>query len=385
MGGPALLRRWRTTANALEGTAESFNGLALNLDEISQLDAREAAGAIYALGNGQGKIRAGRGGEPKAPKTWNLLFFSSGEISLEEHLKSADKQYRAGLGARLVEIQADAGAGLGCFENLHGAKNAADFARRLQAAAARFYGTPLVHWLAWLTNHRDEVAARIAEWRPGALAQLLSNHVDPSGIARRVADRFALVGIAGELGIECGALPWQPGAAWQAAARLFSEWIAARGGAGNVEATALVDRVRGWLLANAEARFTDLYRANDIHAPRTFERCGFFARHHIRADDPGEETIIKPTPAVIDETDETTGETARRVLTRSLFMVFPTAFKDEIIGGADVREAERLLIAAAILRPGKDRPTRKIRLPGFKNPQRVYLLSLDSAPEGARP
>lgn len=250
MGPPDLLKPWRTTANAVEGVAESFSGLLLALDEISQMDAKEGAATIYGLGNGVGKIRASRTGEPKAPKKWRLLFLSSGEISLEEHLKSADKQYRAGLNARFVELPAD--AGLGCFEHLHGEKNAASFARRLQAAAAKYHGTPLVHWLEYLTTHRETLAGRIPERRAACLAQLLGQHPQPSGLVRRVADRFALVGIAGELARDAGILPWPERAAWNAARRLFEEWLQDRGGAGNVEVKALVDRVRGFLMANQE-------------------------------------------------------------------------------------------------------------------------------------
>jgi len=380
MGPPSLLRRWRATANALEGTAESFNGLLLVLDELSQMDAREGGQTIYALGNGQGKIRAGRGGEPKPAKKWSLLFLSSGEVSLEEHLKSADRVYRQGMECRLIELPADAGAGLGCFERIHSEKNADQFARRLATAAARYFGTPLVAWLEWLTAHREEVAAQLPEWRAACVGQLLASHPQPSGLVQRVAGYFAMTCIAGELAIECGILPWERGAARAAAARLFGEWITDRGGAGNVEAGRLVDRVKGFLLAHQEGKFTDYHRAKagDTHAPRTPGRCGFFVRHVSKQGDGAgiDESFVKPSPATLEEVNEG-GELATRVITRSLFMVFPQNFREEIIGGADPREAERLLIAASVLLPGKDRPTRKIRLPGFKNSQRVYLLSLD--------
>ena len=290
----------------------------------------------------------------------------------------AEKTYRAGLGARLVEIQADAGQGLGCFENLHGSPNAAAFARRLQAEAARYYGTPLVEWLDWLTTHREEVTDRITEWRPGALAQLLANHENPSGITRRVADRFALVGIAGELAIEAGCLPWPCGTAWQAAARLFAEWVEARGGAGNVEAVALVDRVRGFLLTHQEGKFADYYRAKagDTHAPKTPGRCGFFIRDTSK--DESASGLARPVPAVVEEADA-----GAAAVMGSCFLVFPQAFREEVIAGAEVREAERILIAAGILEPGKKRTQRQMRLPGYRTPQWVYKLTLDRGAAGA--
>lgn len=381
LGPPTLLRRWRATANALEGTAESFNCLLLVLDELSQLEAREGSQTIYALGNGQGKIRAERGGEPKPAKSWNLLFLSSGEISLEEHLKSADKQYKQGLGARFVEIPADAGAGLGCFENLHGSPDSGAFARRLQTAAAKYYGTPLVHWLNWLTTHQEDVAARIPDWRADCLSQLLAKHPQPSGLVRRVVDRFALVGIAGELAREAGILPWAPGTAWNAARRLFDEWLEDRGGVGHVEAARLVEHVRGYLLAHQEGKFTDYHRAKagDTHAPRTLGRCGFFIRHLGKLEEfPGLARPVAPVEKQ-SEGDELTPET----FNRSVFFVFPESFRTEVIGGADPSEAARILTAAGILEPGRDRPQRKKRLPGFKTSQWVYVLSLDVPEDGA--
>jgi len=384
MGGPDLLKPWRTTSNAVEGTAESFSGLLLALDEIAQMDAKEGAATIYGLGNGVGKIRASRTGEPRPPKKWRLLFLSSGEISLEEHLKSADKQYRQGLGARFVELPADAGAGMGCFESLHGEKNAAAFARSLQAAAAKYYGTPLVHWLEYLTANRDKIAALIPGMRAACLAQLLAKHPQPSGLVRRVADRFALVGIAGELARDAGILPWPERAAWNAARRLFDEWLQDRGGAGNVEAAALVDRVRGLLLSHSEGKFTNLLRANDPHKPTTPGRWGFFSPHLPKLNPDDEGGLVRPNPLTLDEAEEG-GELRRHVLTRSLFLVFPQSFKDELIGGADPTEAARILTAVGVLKPGKKRPTRQVRLPGFKNGQWVYLLSLDHEPTEGGP
>ena len=69
----------------------------------------------------------------------------------------------------------------------------------------------------------------------------------------------------------------------------------------------------------------------------------------------------------------------REAVTKSVFLIFPESFRTEVIGGADPREAERILTAAGVLEPGKDRPQRKARLPGFKSPQWVYRLSVDQA------
>lgn len=59
-GHPATyVRQWRATSNGLEGLAalHADDGL-LILDELEQVDPKEAGEVAYMLGNGQGKARA---------------------------------------------------------------------------------------------------------------------------------------------------------------------------------------------------------------------------------------------------------------------------------------------------------------------------------------
>lgn len=62
-GGPDYWHTWRSTGNALEGTASRRNDAAMMLDEIREVDGREAGNIAYMLANGQGKGRAGTDGE----------------------------------------------------------------------------------------------------------------------------------------------------------------------------------------------------------------------------------------------------------------------------------------------------------------------------------
>lgn len=48
---------------------------------------------------------------------------------------------KAGQELRLVDISADAGRGLGMFENLHDFEGGAVFADRLKAVTSEYYGT----------------------------------------------------------------------------------------------------------------------------------------------------------------------------------------------------------------------------------------------------
>jgi uncharacterized protein (DUF927 family) len=62
----------------LEAVAESHNDSLLCLDEISQVDSKEAGETAYMLANGHGKSRAQRDGSSRQAALWRLLFLSTG-------------------------------------------------------------------------------------------------------------------------------------------------------------------------------------------------------------------------------------------------------------------------------------------------------------------
>lgn len=141
-GSPDYLQRWRSTDNALEALAELHNDACLILDELAQMEPRAASESGYMLGNGSGKARMGRDGGGRPVKRWRLVYLSSGEIGLVEHMASIQKKARAGQSVRMVEIPADAGAGFGCFENLHELRTARPFPRRCATRRRRTMGRP---------------------------------------------------------------------------------------------------------------------------------------------------------------------------------------------------------------------------------------------------
>src|SRR5206468_9895549 len=146
-GGPDYMHRWRATTNGLEAVAASHNDTLLPLDELAQVDPREAGEIAYLLANGSGKARASRSGGARRPASWRLLFLSAGEIGLAQHMREGGKTVKAGQEVRLVEIPADAGAGFGVFEDLHGYESGAALAKAITDGASRFYGTALTAFL----------------------------------------------------------------------------------------------------------------------------------------------------------------------------------------------------------------------------------------------
>jgi len=275
-GGPDYMQRWRATDNGLEALAMAHCDAPLLLDELAQMDARAAGECAYMLANGSGKTRAGRSGGARERASWRLLFLSAGEIGLVEHMAQAGQTPRAGQELRLAEIPADAGAGLGVFENLHGHANGAEFAKALDRAARRYYGAVFRAFLAKLTEHREAVPEIIREAVKAFEAAMLTDAAH--GQARRVAARFALVGAAGELATRFRITGWQPGEAMSAARVCFDAWMARRGGDGNQEERAMLRQVREIIQRKGESAFTDWGRpANNTesHAPGKPDRIGY--------------------------------------------------------------------------------------------------------------
>ena len=150
-GGSDYMQSWRATANGLEAVAAQHNDSLLCLDEIKQVDPKEAGEIAYMLGNGNGKNRADRAGFARARQTWRLLLLSSGELSLEDHLITVGKRVYAGEETRLADIPADTGRH-GAFEALHGYTSGEAFARALKAATQRNHGTAAREFVRRLTG-----------------------------------------------------------------------------------------------------------------------------------------------------------------------------------------------------------------------------------------
>jgi len=348
-GAPETLQRWRTTDNGLESVAELHNDMLLNLDDLNDEVTPQAAGAaLYMLAGGTGRQRMDRSGGGRPVKRWRLLFLSSGEAGLSEHLAAAQRRAKAGQAVRMAEIPADAGAGLGVFEELHGYPDGGALALALTDAAATFYGAPFVAFVEALIRHRAELPAVLKTARDGFVSEALAGLGAPSGQVRRVAARFALVAAAGELATDENLTGWPPGAAKAAALRCFRDWVAAQGGAGPSGERDLIAQVRYWIEAHAN-RFRWRTRGLDDHAPEVPRAAGF------------------------KEENPAGGIT---------FWCFPETFKREAIEGHDPTEAARVLIRARMLKPAADgRPTQKVRLPGFRDPTRVYVFTRDMAGE----
>jgi uncharacterized protein (DUF927 family)/phage/plasmid primase-like uncharacterized protein len=333
----AYPRLWRATANGLEGLAALHNDGLLILNELSQIDPKEAGEAAYLLANGQGKTRAARTGTARQAASWRLLFLSAGEESLSALMARIGRKVNAGQEIRLADIEADAGAGLGAFETLNGCASPAALSLALKDAATRHHGAAGVAWLRAIVNDRD----KLADFITGGVRQFVAKNASAgaTGQVLRVAQRFGLVAVAGELATHYGLTGWPEGEATQAASRCFAAWLDSFGGTGNREDRVLLAQVRSFFETHGASRFEDVSATFD---QRIINRAGF---HRAGADGSRE------------------------------YLVLPEAFKRDVCAGFDLKAATRCLQAQGWILPGSDnRPTQKPRLPGIGT-ARVYVFT----------
>jgi putative DNA primase/helicase len=226
-GSPGLVSQWRATSNGLEGLAASCNDLLLPLDEIGEIAPGELDKAIYMLANGKGKTRMTRDADLNEAAIWRLALISSGEVSIREQLAKLKLTAMEGQEVRLIDIIAD-DRRFGVFDELHEAPDPGSFANSIQAATTENFGAAGQSFIKGLMSYAEKHAdfsgwldRAVKVFQNQALATLSRR---PDGITGRVAERFALIGLAGELATLRGLTGWQTDDAKATAISAFQDW-----------------------------------------------------------------------------------------------------------------------------------------------------------------
>lgn len=343
--GPCGYRQqWRATSNGLEAIAATHCDALLCLDELAQVDARAAGEVAYMLANGTGKKRAARDGSGRPVAAWRALFLSSGELGLADKVREdGGRRATAGQAVRVVDVPADAGAGLGLFDTLHEFTSAAEFAQHLRRAALRFYGTPARGFVERLAAEREAVVDSVR----GAVTDFVAEQcpTDADGQVRRVAERFALVAAAGELATAWGVVPWDAGEASRGAATCLRAWLDARGGSGPAEMAAALAQVRAFFASHGSSRFEPLNpetkRDGSERVQRTPNRAGWW-----RDDSDG----------------------------RREYWVLPNVYREEMARSAQPKALAAELIARGWLLPdAAGKASQSKNVPGHRT--RVYVFT----------
>ena len=305
------LVNWDTTKNALEEVSEAHNDCLMVIDELGLVDGSIVGPTLYMIANGHGKSRM-----HQKKRRWQVMFLTSGEVSLAEHMAEAGKDTKKGQEVRLLDIAADAGAGMGLFENLHSFGSPAEFANYLKAATRNHYGTPLRKFLPILAASRSDVEAECRSQIEAFTNRLLP--ANTSGEVPRALRRFGIVAAAGEIATAHKLTGWKAGEALNAAEECFKAWMEYRRTFDPVAKA--VDRVRNFIVDNQD-------RFEVVGGAAITEKVG--------------------------------------LKKKASFLILPDVFRDEVCAGSKPEEvAENLERAGYLNTSGKNRLKKQERIAG---------------------
>jgi putative DNA primase/helicase len=325
------------------------------LDEISQIEQRDAINAIYLLMNGASKNRANVDGSARRGSAWTITLLSSGELSLGEH---AEKRTKGGAEIRLLDIEADAGTGLGLFEDLHGTKDEEGdppgkaFSNRLRSAARTYYGNAMREFIKQLCEIDPDVRVEVIRDYQRIFVTTCSLEGATPEVGRAM-QAMALIAAAGELASLWGITGWEEGEANKGVKTCLGCWIAARGGSKTThDEEQGVGVVRRCIEQSGNSRFEPMGAARATLVPDK------------ESDPSGDDRLVHNRLGFKRRTSA--GETE--------FLFLPEVFKAEVCAGFDYRMVLKALDARGLLKREEPALTLKTRLPGLGS-TRVYCVS----------
>lgn len=250
---------WNTTGNGVEGNLVKHRDQAVVIDEVGQMKDRDMEGLAYMLGNERGKERMDKDAKLRTTGTWRLLGLFSAEKSFSTFRREGIgvRGYMDGEGARIIDIVAKPKDSLcGLFQHVLG-YGPGDDAWAVQSAtkeladrlnlfcSTKCYGTAYRVYIEKLIEdiqeHGVEAVRSNALTTCASIVKAFTQGKEDKYI-QRLAQRFALVGYAGELGIAYGVLPGVQGDALRVAEACFKDWLESEETPEN-QTKALVERI----------------------------------------------------------------------------------------------------------------------------------------------
>lgn len=360
-GGHSFVLTWRATDSALEYVCASRCDTFLPLDELKEIESTKIGAVAYMVANGAGKARSNQGGPNRHRHEWRVHFLSTGEISVQDHIREGNGKVHAGQEVRVPDIPANAGVGLGLFEALHGDADGKAFSQTLANETRNHFGHAGPDFVRWLFKHADRLDEGIREQVRRVSAEICP--VGASHQVARVADRVALVAVAGELATKAGITGWPKGEATNAARACLNAWIDARGGLQNREEMEAVSHVRKMIAAHGRGRYIAWERTNDSKAPNVPNALGWRRKLSVAG-------------GVIENEDiNPTGDSGREVE----YVHERSLFRQEFCLGKDEKFVLSILKARGYLRFNNGRNTLAVRLPGMDDKKLAQCIVITSA------
>lgn len=237
---------WDVSKGGVEIEAASRNDTVLILDEIKRADPKRVQEMAYAIANGMGKGTMTREREGRAKLTWRVLALSSGERSLSDHAAIGGSGAHAGAELRMVDVNAGTRTHR-AFDDVHG-MSGQEFHRTLNDAVSQNYGHVGPAFVESLIQQPEDLHS--------AFRQVREAFATEGSQAGRVADRFAIMALAGESAIRRNLLNWPKGTAVNACRLLFNEWLSTMGD-GSAEDRQILRGIANFIDLHGDSRFSE--------------------------------------------------------------------------------------------------------------------------------
>jgi len=192
--------RFNATANGIEAKCVEHSKIGLAIDELGSLLVKNFGALIYDMAGGQGKAVMNRKRDPVEPKTWELIFLSTGEQSIEDKLITNGEKLKAGMSVRIADTpMAEIDRYNGCDVSEEESRKLVE---SLKVMCSKYHGTLGPAFIQYiidkytdLDDAKDAVAKLIAQEKSFLAASIPSK----SNVAMRGVTRFALILAAGKL------------------------------------------------------------------------------------------------------------------------------------------------------------------------------------------
>ncbi len=278
-------RTWRVTDNGFESVCTLYNDNVILLDELGEVDPDALKRIAYMYSDGKGKGRANRDGGARSLQSWRGVALSSGEVSFTAKMSEAGGKIHAGQRVRFIDVPVASEHML----SWNGLPSAKALAEELSRRTMLDFGLAGRAFLARLVQGLETVRNEL----PGMIKQV--EHalcpVEADAQVLRVAQRFALVCVGGQLAQEYNILPHAldvPGAVQSC----FNDWLAARGSLGSAEEQEILKTIRRFIEQHGASRFQDegntqrpcINRVGFVRENDTGQREYFFFRESFAAE-----------------------------------------------------------------------------------------------------
>jgi len=192
--------RFNATSNGIEGRCTAHSGIGLAIDELGSLSAPNVGSIIYDFAGGQGKTVMNRNRELVPPETWDLIFESTGEESIEDKILGNGEQLKTGMRVRVADIP------ISEIDRYGGRVMNSDESRTLvenvKIMCGKYYGTlgpAFIQYIIDSYNDLEEAKAAIGELITQEKLFLETSIPKKSNEVMRVVTRFALILATGKL------------------------------------------------------------------------------------------------------------------------------------------------------------------------------------------